>query len=44
LEEIEHALDGRPDGRAVMEEMLALGSVVPAKGGSTAAGDAPSPY
>ena len=31
LDEIEHALAGRPDGRDVMHEMLSLGSVMPAR-------------
>jgi hypothetical protein len=45
LDEIEHALAGRPDGRDVMEEMLSLGSVVPAEEGSRATKDIPaSPY
>ena len=45
LDEIEHALAGRRDGRDVMQEMLSLGSVEPAHDGPTATGDAPaSPY
>ena len=42
LDEIEHALAGRPDGRDVMQEMLSLGSVVPEEEGSTATKDLPS--
>ena len=43
LDEIEHALAGRPDGRDVMEEMLSLGSVVPTDDGSAATGEVPAP-
>ena len=43
MEEIEHALAGRPDGRDVMAEMLSLGSVVRREDGSTVATDRPGP-